>query len=89
MIIDEHYMKKAQEEIRRAIRIENILRKKENVINKLAAIITSTEKELIEEHEMDDLTSWDTENEEAIIAYDIGYINACKNAIKIINKEDK
>ena len=69
MIMDEHYLKKAQEEIRRAIHIENILKKKEVVINKLNAMITRNEKQLDGRigDEMVDLTNWTTENKEEII----------------------
>ena len=44
--------------------------------------------QLNEDYQIEDLNSWHwADMEEAVIAYDIGYVNGCKNAIKIINEQ--
>ena len=61
---------------------------KEQVINKIGELITGIEEQLNEDYQIEDLDSWHwSDKEEAVIAYDIGYVNACKNAIKIINEQ--
>ena len=68
--------------------IDNMTHGKEQVINKLGELITNTEEKLNEDYQIEDLNSWHwADMEEAVIAYDIGYVSACKNAIKIINEQ--
>ena len=65
MIIDENYMKKAQEI--QEISQYRYIKTEKNVTNKLVEIITNTEE--LEKHKMkkDDLQNWKTKNEETII----------------------
>ena len=68
--------------------IDNMTHGKEQVINKLGELITGIEEQSNEGYQIEDLNSWHwADMEEAVIAYDIGYVNGCKNAIKIINEQ--
>jgi|TARA_R100000030_G_scaffold30411_1_gene22341 hypothetical protein len=68
--------------------IDNMVHGKAQIINKLGELITDTEEQLNEDYQIEDLNSWHwADMEEAVIAYDIGYVNGCKNAIKIINEQ--
>lgn len=68
--------------------IDNMTHGKSQVINKLGELITDIEEQLNEDYQIEDLNSWHwADMEEAVIAYDIGYVNGCKNAIKIINEQ--
>tara|TARA_R100001015_G_C4571047_1_gene129097 strand:+ start:565 stop:855 length:291 start_codon:yes stop_codon:yes gene_type:complete len=68
--------------------IDNMVHGKAQIINKLGELITDTEEQLNEDYQIEDLNSWHwADMEEAVIAYDIGYVNGCKNAIKIINEK--
>tara|TARA_Y100001937_G_C6965336_1_gene260769 strand:+ start:286 stop:549 length:264 start_codon:yes stop_codon:yes gene_type:complete len=66
----------------------NMTNVKEQIINKIGELITATEEQLNEDYQIEDLNSWHwADMEEAVIAYDIGYVNGCKTVIKIINEQ--
>ena len=68
--------------------IDNMIHGKAQIINKLGELITYIEEQLNEDYQIEDLNSWHwADMEEAVIAYDIGYVNGCKMAIKIINEQ--
>ena len=71
---------------------KNLLKQafKNSFINKLGELTTDIEEKLAEDYGDEngnfDIENWDTSNDGEVIAYDIGYRNACLNAVKIINK---
>ena len=68
--------------------IDNMVHGKAQIINKLGELITDTEEQLNEDYQIEDLDSWHwADMEEAVIAYDIGYVDGCKTAIKIIKEQ--
>ena len=68
--------------------IDNMIHGKAQIINKLGELITYIEEQLNEDYQIEDLNSWHwADMEEAVIAYDIGYVNGCKTVIKIINEQ--
>tara|TARA_R100000234_G_scaffold109077_1_gene80785 strand:+ start:332 stop:580 length:249 start_codon:yes stop_codon:yes gene_type:complete len=66
--------------------IDDMLAEKQLVVNKLGELATDTEESLISDYGEIDIDNWKTDSDSEVISYDIGYINACLNAIKIIKK---
>ena len=69
--------------------IDDMLAKKQLVVNKLGELATDTEESLIFDYGEIDIDNWNTDSDSEVISYDIGYRNACLNAIKIIKKITK
>ena len=73
--------------------IDSLIGEKQNVINKLGELATDIEEQLTKDYANEygdfDIDGWETYSDSEVIAFDIGYRNACLNAIKIINKKDK
>ena len=73
--------------------LDDMIAKKVLFTKKLGEIATDIEEKLVEDYGNEDgsfdIDSWNTNNECEAIAFDIGYRNACLNAVKIINKLTK
>tara|TARA_R100001443_G_scaffold3461_2_gene10852 strand:- start:465 stop:734 length:270 start_codon:yes stop_codon:yes gene_type:complete len=73
--------------------LDDMIAKKVLYTNKLGELATDIEEKLAEDYGNEDgsfdIDGWETDNEGEIIAFDIGYRNACLNAVKIINKLTK
>mgnify|MGYP003139628725 CR=1 FL=1 len=69
--------------------IDNMLAEKQLVVNKLGELATDTEESLLFDYGEIDIDNWNTDSDSEVISYDIGYRNACLNAIKIIKKITK
>ena len=69
--------------------IDNMLAEKQLVVNKLGELATDTKESLLFDYGEIDIDNWNTDSDSEVISYDIGYRNACLNAIKIIKKITK
>jgi hypothetical protein len=69
--------------------IDSMLEQKEKAVSELVYTAKRIEDDLGKDygrHGFFDIDGWDTRHDSEIIAYDIGYRNACLNAVKLIKK---
>lgn len=72
--------------------IDSMLEQKEKAVSELVYTAKRIEDDLGKDYGTYgsfDVDGWDTRHDSEIIAYDVGYRNACLNAVKIINKLTK
>ena len=73
--------------------IDSMLEQKDKAVSELVYTAKRIEEQLskdfADENGNFDVDDWDTLDDGETIAYDIGYRNACLNAVKIINKLTK
>tara|TARA_R100001082_G_scaffold44518_1_gene23700 strand:- start:5284 stop:5583 length:300 start_codon:yes stop_codon:yes gene_type:complete len=72
--------------------IDNMLAEKQLVVNKLGELATDIEEELTKDYGDEDgdfdIDGWDTNSDGEVIAFDIGYRNACLNAIRLLKEQN-
>jgi hypothetical protein len=69
--------------------IDSMLEQKEKAVSELVYTAKRIEDDLGKDYGTYgsfDVDGWDTRHDSEIIAYDIGYRNACLNAVKLIKK---